>query len=395
MTQRGKRLGDVLALARRRVAVDVLGVYREIGVRSFGKGIFHKDPISGWGLGNKRVFEIHPGDLVLNNVFAWEGAVAVAGDTERGMIGSHRFLTYKVSPGHADASYLRYFLLSESGLGLLGAASPGSAGRNRTLGISAFENIVVALPSIADQRRVASKLEFLLQLGHAVQQRKERAVKIAPALIDSIVQDIIYQEQREGWNLLKIGEIAEINPRPDRLDSDELVTFVPMSAVEDVSGAIRWPEHRYAGEVSSGYKQFKVGDVIFARITPCMQNGKAAVVENIETVYGYGSTEFHVIRPFENVLPRWIHTIVRTLRFRAAAGRRFAGTAGQQRVPADFLREAVIPVPRTMAEQLRVLGRIDAVLERGRRLVHHSREQATRLDALAPSILNHAFHGKL
>ena len=395
MARRRHRLGDVLELCRRRVDVEPLAIYREIGVRSFGKGIFHKHQISGWELGNKRVFEIHPGDLVLNNVFAWEGAVAVAGDAEQGMIGSHRFLTYRTSPGDVDARYLWYLLLSEKGLQLLGSASPGSAGRNRTLGISAFENIIITLPSLVEQQRIASRLRTLLNLAAAVRQRVDRAAAIAPTFIDSVVQEFIFRRKREDWWLRKLGDVAVINPSPERLKSDDQVAFVPMSAVDDVSGAILWPDYRLAGEVSSGYKQFKAGDVIFARITPCMQNGKAAVVENVETVFGYGSTEFHVIRPGGSVLPHWVHAAVRTLRFRAAAARRFTGTAGQQRVPADFLRDAVIPVPRTTEEQAQVLGRINAVLERGKGLVHHYRDQVTRLDALTPSILNQAFEGAL
>src|SRR5205807_2085061 len=109
--------------------------YREIGIRSFGKGIFHKAPIQGSALGSKRVLRIEPGDLVFNNVFAWEGAVAVAGPEEAGMIGSHRFVTYTVNPGKATAAFLQLFFKTNTGREILLKASPGSAGRNKTLGL--------------------------------------------------------------------------------------------------------------------------------------------------------------------------------------------------------------------------------------------------------------------
>lgn len=135
------RVGDVLDLQRRRVLPEQGESYREIGLRSFGKGVFHKKPTTASELGTKKVFRIEPGDFLISNVFAWEGAVAVASEGERGLIGSHRFMTWTPKrPGEVDVDYLRHYFGSDAGLAQLRRASPGSAGRNRTLGIAAFEN---------------------------------------------------------------------------------------------------------------------------------------------------------------------------------------------------------------------------------------------------------------
>src|SRR5215470_15376212 len=109
-------VGDVIELARRPVHVDPDKTYTEIGIRSFGRGIFHKPPMLGSELGNKRVFSIEPTDLIFSNVFAWEGAVAVASPDDAGLIGSHRFMTYRVDEEVADARYLYYYFTSECGL---------------------------------------------------------------------------------------------------------------------------------------------------------------------------------------------------------------------------------------------------------------------------------------
>jgi type I restriction enzyme, S subunit len=154
-------VGSVIRLERRQVIPDREKEYREIGLRSFGRGVFHKDPISGAELGAKRVFMIEPGDLLLSNVFAWEGAIALAGETERGFIGSHRFMTYRADTARADASYLRHFFVSRAGLKMVRHASPGSAGRNRTLGIKAFEAEMIPLPPLAVQRRASAMLDKL------------------------------------------------------------------------------------------------------------------------------------------------------------------------------------------------------------------------------------------
>ncbi|MFF0760572.1 restriction endonuclease subunit S [Streptomyces sp. NPDC003737] len=165
-------VGTVAALQRRPVIVTAGTHYKQIGVRSFGKGIFHKEAVTADELGNKKVFEIHPGELVLSSVFAWEGAIALAGPLEKGMIGSHRFMTYAPIGDQADMGYLRYFFLTEDGLSLIQKASPGAAGRNRTLGIKTFEKTLVPLPpDVEDQRRITKQLDLAYQALISIEQR--------------------------------------------------------------------------------------------------------------------------------------------------------------------------------------------------------------------------------
>ncbi len=143
---------DISPLVRRPVTIDEYTTYPELGVRSFGRGTFHKPALSGMELGSKRLFSIEPGDLLFNIVFAWEGAVAVAQPEDASRVGSHRFLTCVPTPGMATATFLRYWFLSAEGLLALGRASPGGAGRNRTLGIKALEAIEVPLPPFDAQQ---------------------------------------------------------------------------------------------------------------------------------------------------------------------------------------------------------------------------------------------------
>ena len=162
------RLGDVLELRRRKVALGASEEYVEVGLRSFGKGVFHKPAVNGADLGNKKVYRIEPGDLVISNVFAWEGGLAVASESEQGLIGSHRFMTW--TPRKTDlvsVRYLWHYFLSESGLSHLRNASPGSAGRNRTLSISAFENIVIGLPDLPEQQHTAARLDRIAKTSQA------------------------------------------------------------------------------------------------------------------------------------------------------------------------------------------------------------------------------------
>jgi len=162
-------MGEIAPLVRRPVVIDPDASYPELGVRSFGKGTFHKPSLPGIEVGTKKLFTVEAGDLVFNIVFAWEGAVAVAADKDAGRVGSHRFLTCVPDPNRATSEFLRFWFLGEEGMLALGQASPGGAGRNRTLGIKALEAINVPVPSLD------------AQLWFDSLQAKARAAKVAQA----------------------------------------------------------------------------------------------------------------------------------------------------------------------------------------------------------------------
>ena len=144
-------MAEVAPLVRRAVSVQPHGSYPELGIRSFGRGTFHKPTLDGAAVGSKRLFLIREGDLLFNIVFAWEGAVAVAGPEDDGRVGSHRFLTCVPDTNIVTTDSLRFFLLTPEGIEKLGAASPGGAGRNRTLGLKKLDLIEVPAPQLERQ----------------------------------------------------------------------------------------------------------------------------------------------------------------------------------------------------------------------------------------------------
>lgn len=146
-----KPLAEVAPQIRRPVSVEAGKSYPELGIRSFGKGTFHKPAIAAEHLGSKRIYNIHPGDLIFNNVFGWEGAVAVVKPKDAGRVGSHRFITCVPKANAATTPFLYFHFTTEQGLHDLGDASPGGAGRNRTLGLTALGNIRVPVPDYDKQ----------------------------------------------------------------------------------------------------------------------------------------------------------------------------------------------------------------------------------------------------
>lgn len=152
------RLGKFLKYERREIEVRPDETYYQIGLRSWGKGFFHKEPVLGEELGNKQIFLIKEGDLVPSITFAWEGAIALASSLEDGKCGSMRFPTFVVNEKIALGEYILRFFQTTTGVHELGLVSPGGAGRNRVLNKSQFLKIRIPLPPINEQRRITAVL---------------------------------------------------------------------------------------------------------------------------------------------------------------------------------------------------------------------------------------------
>lgn len=180
---------EVAPIVRRDVAVDHQSSYAELGIRSFGKGTFHKPTLSGLELGDKRVYQIEPGDLLFSNVFAWEGAIAVAKQQDVGRIGSHRFISCVPHDGLTTAEYLRYYFLTDEGMSKIRDASPGGAGRNRTLGLSKLLAIEVPVPSVVIQQKFVD-LKRSLEKSAAIRAERQLLVE---AVLPSLVQKVMTQ----------------------------------------------------------------------------------------------------------------------------------------------------------------------------------------------------------
>lgn len=168
-------------------------------------------------------------------------------------------------------------------------------------------------------------------------------------------------------NRVPLGQIAKINPPLSfKVANDAQCTFVPMESLDEVSGTLSRPYVRQVADVQKGYTSFVESDVLFAKITPCMENGKCAIAQNLIDGVGFGSTEFHVVRATEKTLPKWIYYFLRQSSTREKAAQRMTGSAGQQRVPAQFLEEVLVPLP-PLFEQEHLTARL-AKADRIRRL---------------------------
>ena len=215
-----------------------------------------------------------------------------------------------------------------------------------TLNKATLSVVEIDIPKIEQQREIASRLDFLDAL---ISSRLEQLAKL-DELVKSRFIELFGMPGADdfGWGLTPLGSICYINPKKGqdpRLSSGVEVSFVPMPAVTE-RGEIDATAVKKYDEVKTGFTYFAENDVLFAKITPCMENGKGAVARGLHNGLGFGSTEFHVLRPISGKSnPYWIYTLTAFSQFREDAASNMTGSAGQRRVPASFLENYRIAVP--------------------------------------------------
>lgn len=205
-----------------------------------------------------------------------------------------------------------------------------------------------------------------------------------------ITSDIWMGGQPADWHPTRIKRVCRFSPSYSngKPADDELCTVVPMEDVSE-SGKIAVDDRQPFADVIGGLNLFENGDVLFAKITPCMENGKGAFIDSLPTRYAFGSTEFHVLRPSHKVNGRFLYFYTFNPTFRAWAEKNMHGAAGQQRVGANFLKYQHLPLP-DVDEQQRIADYLDASCEAIDRAVETKQKQLDTLDALRKSVIQKA-----
>ena len=209
-----------------------------------------------------------------------------------------------------------------------------------------FDGTTIPYPPIEKQAEIADHLRRITSL---IDKQTEQLL-----LLDQLVKSRFIElfgmpgTDAFGWGLVPLGSTCNINPKKSldsRLVSGAEVSFVPMPAVTE-RGEIDATAIKEYDEVKTGFTYFAENDVLFAKITPCMENGKGAVAKGLHNGVGFGSTEFHVLRPISGMTdPYWIYALTAFSQFRMDAASNMTGSAGQRRVPASFLENYRVSLP--------------------------------------------------
>ena len=167
----------------------------------------------------------------------------------------------------------------------------------------------------------------------------------------------------DTWSWERLKDVVEINPR-NSVDDETMVSFVEMKSLKDGFNNSFVYEKRAWKAVKSGFTHFQNGDVGFAKITPCFQNRKSAIFNELENGYGAGTTELHILRAYKNtMLADYLLWFVKSPYLIEYGKQKFSGTAGQQRFGTDEVKNTLIPIP-PQAEQARICIKIREMLNR-------------------------------
>ncbi len=339
---------------------------------------------------NYKYTKIDKKNVIVNEndiVIAWDGANAgTIGFNLKGAIGS-TLARLSIQTDNISAKYLGNFLRSrfkEIRDNCTGATIPHVSRAH-------LNSINVPVPPIEIQEKIVKVLD---QAQTLIDKRKEQ-IEALDQLIESIFYTMFGDPVRneKGWEIEQLGDLVMINPKKSEVfdikESDMHVSFVPMKDVGE-DGVLDLQERRKLNDVYAGYTYFKENDVLFAKITPCMENGKSCIAKGLINEIGFGSTEFHVIRESTVLTKEYIFNLVRSKKFKEEAESKMTGSAGQKRVPREFLESYSISVPPIYLQN--EFAQKVEVIEKQKELLNQSLEL---LEENYKSIMDKAFKGQL
>lgn len=271
-----------------------------------------------------------------------------------------------------------------------------------------LEKISFPLAPLAEQQRIVDRIESLFTKLDEAKEKAQAVVdsfetRKAAILHKAFTGELTakWREEHdvgmESWEQCSLSDVCTVNPKkadtkdlPDELE----VSFFPMPALSEIYGEITDPQTRLLKEVRSGFTNFSEGDVVFAKITPCMENGKSAVVGKLVNDIGYGTTEFFVLRCSDRLYNRFLYHLVRDKLFRDKAKAVMAGAVGQQRVPKRYLETYKLNLPK-FNEQREIVRILDGSFAKEQQTKEAAEAVLDQIDLMKKSILARAFRGEL
>lgn len=330
---------------------------------------------------NMNVYYCENGDLLVSKINFHQGAIAI---NSFGLIAcTTHYQPYKINTEIVIPEYLLLTLRSEYFIAFISGIK--AQGIKNESGYDFIKELKIPIPPIEKQKELVNEYNSAMKYAEAIKpscswrlvekqmneflQLKTTKSEIEGDFLATIKYSSLLTwdvKNRQGYELFEtdkydsvmLNNLVEINPKLSRqLKDDDTVSFVPMECVSDFDGSVK--EYRTCKYSTKGFTKFEDGDIIWAKITPCMQNGKSAIVNGMKNGVGYGSTEFYVLRrKSDKVLTEYLYYILRSIKVRTEAVNYFSGSAGQQRVRKSFLQELRIPLP-SLQEQKELVALLD------------------------------------
>lgn len=342
-------------------------------------------------------------DLVINIMLAWNGSLGIS---DFNGIVSPAYCVYQPTSTD-DPRYFHYLFRSPLYKGMYKAVSTGVVDSRLRLYSDKFFALPALLPPLPEQQRIVAFLDGKTRQIARLLRNKRQLIKLLTEQKQALIHRAVTQgldpdaprkdsgvawlgEVPAHWEVKRLRKVATLNPsKQESISKSELekrVVFLPMENVS-TEGEIDCSQQLPIDQVRNGFTYFRRNDVIVAKITPCFENGKGACVDELTSEFGFGSTEFIVLRAGHELLPSYLYLITASPMFRIMGADNMTGAAGQQRVSTDFIRDFQIGVPTT-DEQQAILAfvfsekkLINQTIARAQREIELIQEYRTRLIA--------------
>lgn len=214
------------------------------------------------------------------------------------------------------------------------------------LTVPMLKEYMIPVPERAEQERIVGELDCLSGIIAAKRAQLRELDTLAQSIFYTMFGDPITNDK--GWQTKALGNVCVVNPlKKDTLadvQSDDFVSFIPMEDLSVKAGYVKSKQQRLCKDVQSSYTCFADNDILMAKVTPCFENGKVGITQNLVNGIGFGSSEFIVIRPV-NVIKEYVYFVIQTPIFIDEAVKRLTGTSGLRRVPRTYVEECIISIP--------------------------------------------------
>lgn len=338
------------------------------------KGRFATDDV---GPAFIRVFK--PGQILYGSRRTYLKKIAVA-DFE-GICANTTFVLETKDPLVLEQRLLPFIMLSKDFTTWSIAKSKGST--NPYVLFSDLADFEFELPPLEEQKVLADKLWAAYRLKEAYKKLLVATDEMLKSQFIEMFGNPLSLNQKN--ELKRLGECCILNPRRPNIalcDTDK-VSFIPMPAVSEDGYLVDMTDEEY-GKVKKGFTYFENNDVLFAKITPCMENGKGAIVHGLTNGIGMGSTEFHVLRPINGISsPYWLLALTRMPIFRERAAKNMSGTGGQKRVSASYLDHFMVGLPAIEEQR-----RFEAIYRQADKSKFELRKSIDAIDKVIKSLIN-------
>ena len=328
---------------------------------------------------------IQNGDILIAMTGATVGKIAL--NTEKKPLLLNQRVGRFICNTNILPKYLYYVLLSDAFYNKVQYKASGAGQPN--ISPTEIGNIRIPVPpSLEEQQEIVDVLDAASEIIRLRTACIESAQSLIPALFQEMFGDI--NNNIHGLPISEIKSCVEINPTKIVMNDNDDVTFLGMKDVTE-NGQIDLSTIKKYEEVKKGFTSFKNDDVLLAKITPCFENGKAAIAKNLVNNTGFGSTEFYVLRPNQNkILPEYLYSIVKSSRFSEMGRSNMKGAAGQKRLIKDFVSNYKFLLPDIPQQKL-----FAAKVQEIEAYIKTQQAELENAKTMFQSLLHHSFTGEL